>query len=53
MRPKISEKDCPKPFLDLMNICWDRNPENRPFFDEVIDKLEAMKFASVDKKTTK
>ena len=50
LRPKISEKECPKPFLELMNLCWDRNPENRPFFDEAIEKLESMKLSAYDKK---
>lgn len=50
MRPEINDKECPKPFLELMHLCWDRNPENRPFFDEAIDKLEAMNFKALDKK---
>jgi serine/threonine protein kinase len=50
MRPKISEKECPKPFLELMNMCWDRAPEKRPFFDEVIEYLESMKLSSYEKK---
>jgi len=50
LRPKISEKECPKAFLELMSACWDRSPESRPFFDEVIEKLESMKLSSYDKK---
>lgn len=50
MRPKINEKDCPKPFLDLMSSCWDRNPEKRPFFDEVIEALDSMKLSEPRKK---
>ena len=37
---------CPKPFQDLMERCWDREPSNRPTFDSVIDELNAMKFDS-------
>ena len=53
MRPKINERECPKPFLELMQLCWDRNPENRPFFDEVIDKLETMKISESSSKRIK
>ena len=45
MRPKISKHDCPKPFFELMNMCWDRKPDNRPFFEEIIEKLEGMRFS--------
>ena len=44
MRPTISRPDqYPRPFLDLMEKCWDREPNNRPTFDVIIDELNAMK----------
>lgn len=42
LRPEIKERDCPVKFFELMNQCWDRSPENRPFFDEIIESLESM-----------
>lgn len=47
MRPKISDKDAPGPFMDLMKRCWDRDPDKRPFFDEIISDLEVMNFRNL------
>ena len=30
IRPKITEKDASKCYIDLMKKCWDPNPDNRP-----------------------
>jgi serine/threonine protein kinase len=30
IRPKINELEAPKCYIDLMKMCWDSNPENRP-----------------------
>ncbi|POG60729.1 uncharacterized protein OCT59_026091 [Rhizophagus irregularis] len=30
IRPEISEPEAPKCYIDLMEKCWDSNPENRP-----------------------
>ena len=44
MRPKISDKDCPGPLLDLMKRCWARSPQDRPTFGEIIREMEQMNF---------
>jgi len=44
LRPKISEREAPGPFLDLMKRCWDDNPERRPAFGTIIRELEGMNF---------
>ena len=54
-RPTIT-KDIPKPFVELMNQCWDVNPEVRPPFIEIVKKLDEEKdkffdFSKVDKKS--
>ena len=47
LRPKISQRDAPGPFLDLMRRCWDDNPDNRPYFGEIMRELEAMNFKDI------
>ena len=47
MRPKISERESPAPFLDMMKKCWDRDQDKRPYFDEIITLLEGMNFKSL------
>jgi hypothetical protein len=47
LRPKISEKECPGPFLDLMRRCWDEDPEKRPYFGEIITELQSMNFKNL------
>ncbi len=47
MRPKISDKECPGPLLDLMKRCWAKNPEDRPSFGEIIKELESMNLKHV------
>ena len=32
MRPKISDKEAPGPFLDLMKRCWHPDQDRRPSF---------------------
>jgi hypothetical protein len=34
----------PGPISDLMNMCWDELPENRPSFDECVAYLSKMQF---------
>lgn len=43
IRPEIPE-DTPGPFADLMRRCWDRNPNVRPSFKQILGELEAMRF---------
>jgi serine/threonine protein kinase len=47
LRPKISEKEAPGPFLDLMKRCWHEDQERRPSFGEIIVELEAMNFKNI------
>jgi serine/threonine protein kinase len=47
LRPKISEKECPGPFLELMRRCWDEDPDKRPYFGEIITDLQAMNFKNL------
>jgi len=47
LRPKISEKEAPGPFLDLMRRCWDEDQEKRPLFGEIIRDLEMMNFKNI------
>lgn len=47
LRPKISDKECPGPFLELMRRCWDEDPEKRPYFGEIITDLQQMNFKNL------
>lgn len=47
LRPKISEKEAPGPFLDLMKRCWHEDPDRRPAFGEIIKELDAMNFKNL------
>ena len=47
LRPKISEKECPGPFLDLMKRCWHEDAEKRPHFSKIIQELDSMNFRNV------
>jgi len=47
LRPKITEKEAPGVFLDLMKRCWHEDPERRPSFGEIIRELEAMNFKNM------
>ena len=42
-RPTIPKKT-PEVFARLTKRCWDRDPEKRPSFKEIIKELEMMKF---------
>lgn len=41
-RPSIPKKT-PEPFAKLTRRCWDRDPDKRPSFKEIIKDLETMK----------
>jgi len=43
LRPNIPKKT-PEMFVRLMRRCWDRDPNKRPTFIEIIKELETMKF---------
>ena len=47
LRPKISEKEAPGPFLDLMKRCWHEDADKRPSFGEIIKELDAMNFKNL------
>ena len=34
-RPDISGYDCPPDLAELMNRCWDSNPDERPTFESI------------------
>ncbi|KAL7722480.1 Tyrosine protein kinase transforming protein SEA [Entamoeba marina] len=43
MRPPIPpDSDSDPEYIQLMKQCWDDNPDNRPTFDEVINRLTLM-----------
>jgi len=42
LRPQIP-KNTPETFVKLMKRCWDRIPEKRPSFKEIIRDVETMK----------
>jgi serine/threonine protein kinase len=39
-RPEINEKIAPKCYIDLMERCWNSNPDNRPNSIEIKEKIE-------------
>jgi hypothetical protein len=39
LTPKIPE-DCPQKLRQLMKMCWKKNPERRPNFEEICSLLE-------------
>lgn len=43
MRPSIPKK-VPEVYVKLMQRCWDREPNRRPSFKEIIKELQSMKF---------
>ena len=43
LRPPIPKKT-PESFAKLMKRCWDRDPNKRPSFKEIIKDLQNMKF---------
>lgn len=48
LRPKISDKEAPGPFLDLMKRCWHEDPDKRPSFGEIIKELDSMNFKNLN-----
>ncbi|POG59980.1 kinase-like domain-containing protein [Rhizophagus irregularis DAOM 181602=DAOM 197198] len=36
VRPEICEPEAPRCYIDLMNKCWDLNPNNRPNVLEIL-----------------
>ncbi|GBC02684.1 hypothetical protein RclHR1_04750012 [Rhizophagus clarus] len=40
VRPVIHESEAPECYIDLMEECWDSNPDNRPSADEIREFLE-------------
>ncbi|KAG8179782.1 hypothetical protein JTE90_002822 [Oedothorax gibbosus] len=39
-RPEIAEDECPTDMLELIRSCWEENPDTRPIFPEVKQKLK-------------
>ncbi|CAN0183833.1 unnamed protein product [Ectocarpus sp. 12 AP-2014] len=39
-RPPIG-RGCPPPYADLIRRCWHQDPTKRPFFQDVVEDLEA------------
>ena len=43
MRPKVKNADdVPSDLITLMQQCWDFYPENRPSFDDIVDRLQVI-----------
>ena len=41
MRPPLDDtENWSKPYVDLMVQCWDHNYRSRPYFDEILRRLE-------------
>ena len=47
LRPKISDKEAPGVFIELMKRCWHENPDRRPSFGDIIRELDAMNFKNI------
>src|SRR6266498_5852994 len=43
LRPEINEQEAPKCYIDLMKMCWDSNPDNRPSAIEVKELINLFK----------
>uniref|UniRef100_A0A914BWM5 Mitogen-activated protein kinase kinase kinase n=1 Tax=Acrobeloides nanus TaxID=290746 RepID=A0A914BWM5_9BILA len=41
-RPPVI-KDCPSALMDLIQLCWDDNPNKRPTIDEVVDIIDVIR----------
>ena len=42
-RPDLPETNpYPNELIDLMKLCWDENPENRPTFHQIVNSLTQM-----------
>ena len=44
IRPEVNEQEIPKCYINLMKICWDSNPDNRPDVYEVKDLLYSFRY---------
>ncbi|ELP90399.1 tyrosine protein kinase, putative [Entamoeba invadens IP1] len=43
MRPDIPKDECEvKGYVNFMQMCWEESPENRPTFDQIVDKISEM-----------
>jgi serine/threonine protein kinase len=42
IRPEISEQKAPKCYIELMEKCWNSNPENRPNISQLIKSLSSI-----------
>ncbi|GES95328.1 kinase-like domain-containing protein [Rhizophagus clarus] len=45
IRPEINDQIAPKCYIDLMEKCWDPNPDNRPNSIEVKESIELLYFS--------
>ncbi|GBB88149.1 hypothetical protein RclHR1_14690004 [Rhizophagus clarus] len=45
IRPKINEFEAPKCYIDLMEKCWDSNPDNRPNAIEIIELINFFSYS--------
>lgn len=41
---KSIPEDCPKELIEIMEICLDQIPHNRPDFSEIVEALKTLNF---------
>lgn len=46
-RPTI-ELEMPEPYVKLMQMCWDQDPDKRPTFRVILDRLKSFEHADYD-----
>ncbi|KAG9447559.1 hypothetical protein H6P81_013687 [Aristolochia fimbriata] len=42
LRPALAGSDAPPDLHQLIQKCWDVDPQNRPTFDDIVEKLESV-----------
>ena len=50
IRPEINEQEIPKCYINLMKMCWDSNPDNRPNAYKVKNLLYSFRYNDEDYK---
>ena len=42
VRPTLTHVDARQDYVDLMRQCWSSDPDERPSFDKIVDRLHTM-----------